>query len=100
MIFNVELLAFGRPNEIRSVEVPDNLLTNNTESDLELVFHFGQNDFQQMEMPSVSVGDIIDYKKQKFVVTGIGFKLMSEQEYDQYLTFSQRDRQMLSYRYG
>lgn len=100
MNFCVEMLVFGRPNEIRTVDVPDNLLTDNTENDLELVFQYGQNDFQKTNQPSVSIGDVINYKNQKFVVAGIGFKLMSEQEYEQYLTLSQIDRHMLSYRYG
>lgn len=100
MIFNVEMLAFGKPNEIRNVEVPDNLLTDNTENDLELIFHYGQNDFQNKPHPSVSAGDIINYKNQKFVVAGIGFKIMSADEYEQYLSISQRDRHMLAFRYG
>lgn len=99
MIFNVELLAFGNPNEIRNVEVPDNLLTG-TENDLELIFNYGQNDVQIKNHPSVSAGDIINYNDKKFVVAGIGFKLMSQEEYKQYLAMSQLDRHMLAFHYG
>lgn len=99
MIFNVEMLAFGRPNEIRDVEVPDNLVTDNTENDLELIFHYGQNDFQNKPHPSVSVGDVINYKNQKFVVTGIGFKPILQEEYNQYLSISPIDRHMLCFHY-
>jgi len=81
MIFNVEMLAFGKPNEVRQVEVPDSQITEDHLSNLELIFHYGQNDFQSQPHPSVSVGDVINYNNQKFLVAAIGFKNMTAERY-------------------
>jgi hypothetical protein len=98
MTFNVEMLAFGK-GEIRPVDVPEDQVSNILENDLEIIFRYGQNDFQNLPFPSVSAGDIIHYKEQKYLVAGIGFKKMSEAEYQNYLTMAQRDRSWLAYIY-
>jgi hypothetical protein len=60
MEFEVELWGMGNLGEIRKVDVPADELTGDTISDCELVFKYGQNDFQPQEnCRSVSVGDVI-----------------------------------------
>ena len=63
MKFQVEMWAFGGKGKIREVEVPFNELTGEVEEDLELVFKYGQNDFQPVEgCRSVSADDVIQIK--------------------------------------
>lgn len=95
MNFNVEMLAFAN-GQIRQVEVPDNELTSDMQSNLELIFHYGQNDFQERPFPSVSVGDVVHYYDEKYIVSGIGFKLLCEAEYKNYLNLNRVDRQFCS----
>ena len=85
MIYDVELIAFGKPGEIRQVNVPDSQLTEDHLSNLQLVFHYGQNDFQKLPHPSVSVGDIINYNNEKFLVAAIGFKNMTKKQYEDHV---------------
>jgi len=73
MIIEVEMLAFGKPGEIREVEVP---LTENASVDevLEAAFHYGQNDFQPKNHPSVSVGDVVRVGKDRYRCCPIGWE--------------------------
>jgi hypothetical protein len=73
MIFEVEMRAFGKPGEVRKVNIPDDQITG-TDSDLDLIFYFGQNDFQPQQHPSVSVGDVIRFGKRKVIVAPVGFE--------------------------
>ena len=92
MNFHVEMLAFGRPEEIRIVEVPNDKITEDTNRNLEMVFEFGQNEFQPQNHPSVSVGDVIQYNDEKYLVKNIGFKKLTETEYQNYKNINQKDR--------
>lgn len=96
MNFHVEMLAFGRPEEIRIVEVPKDKITEDTNRNLEMVFEFGQNEFQPQNHPSVSVGDVIQYNDEKYLVKNIGFKKLNQEEYEKYKETEQKDRFFLS----
>lgn len=91
MIFEVEMLAFGVPGEVRKVNVPDNSL-DGTDSDLETIFYYGQNDVQSLNHPSVSSGDVIRFRNRKIVVQMVGFKDLSEEEYKEYLSMDHMER--------
>lgn len=80
MIFNVEMLAFGKPNEIRKVDVPNSQITNDLMDNLQLIFHYGQNDFQDRPHPSVSVGDVIEYNGKNYTVDFVGFSEIAEDQ--------------------
>jgi hypothetical protein len=80
MIFNVEMLAFGKPNEIRKVDVPNSEITDDLMTNLQLIFHYGQNDFQDRPHPSVSVGDVIEYNNKKYTVDFVGFSEIGEDQ--------------------
>ncbi len=61
--------------EIREVEVPDNdayMSAPFTEVDvdeaLRIIFHYGQNDIQSRDMPSISVGDVILFDDNEYRV--------------------------------
>ena len=72
-MFEVELRAF-KQGQIRQVEVPDKeLVGKNDLGALELIFKYGQNDFQPMQLPSVSMGDIVRYGGKRHLVLGVGF---------------------------
>ena len=86
----VELLAFGKKDEIRIVNIPK--LSEDIDETLESVFHFGQNDFQPKNHPSVSCGDVINYQNKKFIVGSFGFQELSTKEYNTYLKVEQRMR--------
>ena len=54
MKFQVQMLAFGKPGEIRQVEVSDDELQGlSVEQQLDIIFREGQNDFQPKEHPSI-----------------------------------------------
>ena len=60
----------------RYVDVPiDEIRNCNTVTEvLELIFYWGQNDFQSVEgSPSVSVGDIIQVLDTRYKVESVGF---------------------------
>jgi hypothetical protein len=81
VIFEVELWAFHRPERdgpevrIRGVTVPDAELSGvSVDAALERVFHYGQNDFQPLPLPSVSVGDVVRYAgSARYIVMPVGF---------------------------
>lgn len=93
MIVRVRLLAFGQPGEIREVDLPEEGWDDtNTDERLDLVFYFGQNDFQPQRHPSVSVGDVIELGDKFYIVKPSGFGEMTPQELDEYEAVPRRDR--------
>lgn len=84
MIVEVEMVAFkeeGHDFGVRNVEVPDREAVRlPQEKLLETVMHYGQNDFQNQKIPSVSVGDVIRLDGRRFLVTALGFKEIKPQE--------------------
>jgi hypothetical protein len=74
--FEVEMLAYGG-GDIRPVDVPIEELKGRTEAEiLEVVFYYGQNDFQPKPFPSVSVGDVIRFDGKRFFVSCVGFEVL------------------------
>ena len=80
-IFQVKMSRFGS-GEMRTVVVPTEKLTGTVNADLNEVYHYGQNDFALLEqkLPSVSMGDIIEYDNALYIVQGIGFKKLDDEE--------------------
>jgi hypothetical protein len=74
MIVEVEMNAFA-DGAIREVDIPvDEIGDGRGESVLDLAFKYGQNEFQNKPLPSVSVGDVIRYEGKRYEVSFIGFK--------------------------
>lgn len=81
-VIEVELLAFGN-GVIRTVDIPNAEITKLENAGvtgerfrtamLELIFYFGQNDFQPKPFPSVSVGDAVRYEGKRWAVKTFGF---------------------------
>jgi hypothetical protein len=90
MIVKVHLLAFGKPDEIRQVEIPDN--TPKVEI-LEAVFQWGQNELQSQQHPSVSAADVIEHDGKYFRVDAVGFSEMSVAQFANYKGMNRIDRQ-------
>jgi len=76
MDINVEMNAFN-DGKIRTVNVPDEEMTGIIEQDLELVFKYGQNDFQPKPISSVSVDDVVvmpvGEELERWKVASLGF---------------------------
>lgn len=90
MIVEVEMLAFGEPGEVRKVEIPHDKLDRITV--LDFVFHYGQNDFQPQNHPSVSAGDVIRYKGENYLVAGMGFRKLNDDQLEAYRSLDKHDR--------
>src|SRR5260370_16183777 len=87
MITEVEMDAFAK-GAIRRVDVQesemqsllpltavdDGQLTERVEKILALVFHYGQNDFQSRDLPSVSVGDVVRMHGHRWAIMPVGWR--------------------------
>lgn len=84
MIVEVEMVAFkeeGHDFGIRNVEVPDREAARLPEDKLlEIIMHYGQNDFQPQKIPSVSMGDIIRLDGRRFLIVTFGFTELKPHE--------------------
>jgi len=80
----VQMTAFCNRHTVRLVKIPkaelDAYSVDNMDGILDLVFKYGQNDFQPQELPSVSVGDVIRAGVGLFQVKPSGFKQISEDD--------------------
>jgi len=75
------MLAFSEDkNRIREVTIPDTY--EDTNKLLDLVFKFGQNDFQPQKIYSVSCGDVVEYKNKYYMVCSVGFKKITKEQFD------------------
>lgn len=97
MIVQVELLANNPPewDNPRLVDVPDEEIDSEIDPVghlLSLIFHYGQNDIQQRNCCSVSVGDVAHVDGRFFLCQPFGWKEITEKELEEYRTIPQRDR--------
>jgi len=79
----VHLTAYSNKNDIREVIIPDEECSKGMPKVqlLDLVFKYGQNNFQPQMHLSVSVGDVIELNHEYWFVQGLGFKKLSERDY-------------------
>lgn len=91
--FRVQMLAFADPGTVREVEVPVEKVSEKIHSLLDAIYYYGQNDFQPKNCPSLSVADVIEVDDDKYLICSFGFRKLNEQEYQELLSFNQRDRQ-------
>ena len=85
MIVKVHMLAFSDDkSRIRDVEIPQEEYeaTHSIKEVLELVFKYGQNDFQPKPIYSVSVGDVAELNGHYYMVMGAGFEEISKEEFN------------------
>jgi len=83
MRFKVVQFRFNN-GKTRIVDVPKKEITpNNVQNTLNEIYKFGQNIFQKLnDSPSVSVGDIIFYENDKYVVKNYGFEKITDEFYN------------------
>ena len=84
MKYDVHMLAFEPKGTIRTVNVPEDISGLSQDDILELIFYWGQNDFQSQQCHSVSVGDVIELDGKFFLVSGVGFQELSATEFEKY----------------
>ena len=83
MIVDVHMLAFyENKGTIRHVEIPDYKDERDKQDILDLVFQYGQNDFQPQNIYSVSVGDVIELDDEYWMVAPLGFKEITKEKFD------------------
>ena len=94
--FQVRITSY-EPPRTREVEVPSEELTGEIAHDLELIFRYGQNDFQPQNCYSVSVGDVIEYHDQLYMVKAMGHKAISLLEYEEFIDLDERKRWFIAH---
>lgn len=78
--FNVTLWPFGANGKIvRTVTLDADVETDEQSvgyifGALNDIFRLGQNDFQPMQIRSVSVGDVIEFGDDGYIVCNVGFR--------------------------
>lgn len=77
MVFKVEMGSLPAWGLTRSVNVPDNQLDGVVLHDLSLIWSYGQNEMQNQNERSVSVGDVINYKGERYLIEAIGFSKLT-----------------------
>ena len=93
MKVQVEMTAFEGNGIFREVTIPDEESNKTGDDLLEAVFKYGQNDFQfGGGRISVSTADVIHLNGEKWLILGIGFKKLTDEEYRQYRETPIRDR--------
>lgn len=91
MKIEVEMWAFCE-GKIREVEIPADKCPESVSESvlLEMVFHFGQNDFQPLPIPSVSVGDVVLLNGARFLCRMSGWKELNEADYQSHVSRNYR----------
>jgi hypothetical protein len=76
--FLVEL-NFTQQGKIRYVHVPvDEIKGRNYIEDLNVIWKYGQNEVQPKPMPSVSMGDVIRLRGERYLVRACSYKRLKE----------------------
>lgn len=90
---NVELWAFAEGKK-RKV-----LLPPGQEPSLSAIYHYGQNEVQPQDCPSVSAGDVICLANgERHLVLGLGYRRLTEEEYQDWIKLPQAERALAALR--
>ena len=86
------------------VEIDERIEHSDIMVALEEIFKMGQNDFQPQPMPSLSVGDVVEWEpgryKKYWLIMGIGWKNLNEEEFEAYKKIPLQDRAISTYKTG
>jgi hypothetical protein len=83
MKYKAYMTAFKTKADTREIEIPNEAIKDKSQDQiLELIYKHGQNDFQSMPSPSISVGDIIELEGRYFMVRPFGFSEISKEDFD------------------
>lgn len=76
--FQVEL-NFSQQGAIRHVHVPVKEIGNRSYiDDLNAIWKYGQNDVQPKAVPSVSMGDVIRLRGERYLILAVGYRRLKE----------------------
>ncbi len=97
MKFFVQMLAFQPEFCKRTVEVPDDEVSDDVMELLDLIFKYGQNEIQPVTgICSVSSGDVIEIQSpiqtHLYLVQTLGFEKLTPEEYNNYRSLNREDR--------
>ena len=72
----ISVLSKLAGRQFRTVTIPDEEVVEGIEEGekLELVFRYGQNEFQPSDQPSVTSGDVVLMDNKFFIMENFGFK--------------------------
>ncbi len=67
--------------KVRQVSIPEMewMMAHVLTSEMELIWYYGQNDFQPLQCCSVSCGDVIELRGDLYLITFNGHRKISEQ---------------------
>jgi hypothetical protein len=78
--FEVELNMFCQ-GAIRIVRVPKHEIGNVSYiEDLNAIWYWGQNDHQPQRIPSISMGDVIRLRGERYLILAAGYRRLKEGE--------------------
>ena len=98
MKYTVHMIAFYEQPVDRTVTVPDEEITPDTDHLLERIFYYGQNDFQPQNCYSVSVGDVVALNDDLHMVAPCGFTKITSEQLDEIKALPQQDRTLFAYK--
>jgi hypothetical protein len=89
--FKVQMLAFceAKDEVVRLVELPAWAPVT-----LDVIFCYGQNDFQPRSCPSLSSGDVIELGNEFHLILSVGFMKISPEQLDKWKQLERRDRSL------
>ena len=97
MKIKVHMTAFAEPGTIRMVELPHytNLDDQGAERFLDIVYYYGQNDFQPQDCCSVSGGDVIELDDGRLFIIQLpaGYKEITKEQFEEHKKLDRRERQ-------
>lgn len=77
------MLAFMGKGVVREVHVPDGETTDKIHVLLELIWHYGQNDMQEVrDKCSVSMGDVVEIGNRYFTARSVGWLELTKGEFE------------------
>jgi len=105
IIVPVHLFAFGK-GEIRNVSVPADEFVdiNSTNALLDLVFRYGQNDFQSLPLVSISVGDIAEIsvsgkdETELWIIMAFEWKRITIEQFEAYKAMNRNEQWQFAYK--
>ena len=80
MKVKIELLT----GKTKTVDVPKKDLKDDLGNDLSIIFHYGLDIFQLSKIRDVDIGDVIFWKKGKYLVCNSGFECLTDEQYKSY----------------
>lgn len=92
MLVFVYLFSSTDMGDVRVVEISDHWKGVDDYAVFGAIWKYGQNDFQPKEMPSVSMGDVIQWKGEYFLIGSCNYIKIDVSFLMNYMAMNRRDR--------